>query len=83
MDPLAKQMCGAKYHAQHIVDMATAIYWLSSLADYKARALRKGIDEDFAKLAAELGYRIEKIEEKPAEQYERDEDGIVWVKEAS
>jgi glycine betaine/choline ABC-type transport system substrate-binding protein len=39
--------------------------------------------EKLEKLARRMGYRIEKIEEKPAEQYERDEDGIVWVKEAS
>ena len=67
MTPSEKQMHGAKYHAQQIADMATAIYWLSCLTDYKARALRKGIDEDFANLAAELGYRIEKIEEQPVE----------------
>lgn len=66
MATLSKAMAHAGYCHQHI----TAAYWSSD--DGHSDRMMEMAREHFAFAASALGYRIEKIEPAPAEEYARE-----------
>jgi hypothetical protein len=53
--------------AREIAESAHVAYWLDGENNQVRDHHLRSVSEEFAKLAGLLGYRIEKIEEQPAE----------------
>lgn len=56
-----------KANASHMAEFAAAIFWGDGNSGQRSDFLMRRVHEDFANIAAALGYSIEKIETKEAD----------------